>query len=97
MDWVEVFAPVVFQAHQPTAWPPHGSLLLDDLPFSVRDPAIGRFRIAFRIFCAVGFERERPKLWQIEAFPEATQANWEAFLRRLEGAPPRVVCTTTAA
>ena len=92
MDWVEVFAPVVFEAHRPAAWPATGSLLLDDLPFSVRDPASGRFRIAFRVFCAVGFEHDRPKLWRSEAFPEPTQANWEAFLRALEGAPPRVVC-----
>src|SRR5215218_2146673 len=92
MDWVEVFAPVVFEAHRPAAWPATGSLLLDDLPFSVRDPASGRFRIAFRVFCAVGFEHDRPKLWRSEAFPEPTQANSEAFLRALEGAPPRVVC-----
>jgi hypothetical protein len=92
MDWVEVFAPIVFEAHRPTAWPADGSLLVDDLPFSVRDPATGRFRIAFKVFCAVGFERARPKLWRIEAFAEATHANWEAFLRGPQGAPPRVVC-----
>ena len=92
MDWVEVFAPLVFEAHRPRSWPVTGSLLLDDLPFSVRDPATGRFRIAFKVFCAVGFELDRPKLWRIQAFPEATQANWEAFLRGLEGAPVRVVC-----
>ena len=91
-DWVEVFAPVVFEPHRPSAWPTAGSLLLDDLPFSVRDPATGRFRIAFRIFCAVGFEQGRLKLWRVEAFPDASQANWEAFLRTLEEAPPRVVC-----
>jgi len=91
-DWVEVFAPAVFEPHRPCAWPTAGSLLLDDLPFSVRDPATGRFRIAFRVFCAAGFERGRPKLWRLEAFPDASQANWEAFLRSLEGAPPRVVC-----
>ncbi len=91
-DWVELFAPVVFEAHRPCAWPTSGSLLLDDLPFSVRDPATGRFRIAFRVFCAAGFERGRPKLWRLEAFPDASQANWEAFLGALEGAPPRVVC-----
>jgi hypothetical protein len=91
MDWVEVFAPVVFEAHRLFAWPAAGSLLLDDLPFSVRDPATGRFRIAFKVFCAVGFEDGRPKLWRVEAFPEATQANWEAFLQGLDGAPPRVV------
>lgn len=91
-DWVEVFAPVVFEPHRPLAWPASGSLLLDDLPFSVRDPASGRFRIAFRAFCAAGFERGRPQLWRVEAFPDASQANWEAFLRAIEGAPPRVVC-----
>ena len=92
MDWVEVFAPVVFEPYRPTAWPAAGSLLLDDLPFSVRDPATGRFRIAFKVFCAVGFENNRPKLWRVQAFPEATQVNWETFLRGLEGAPSRVVC-----
>jgi Transposase, Mutator family len=91
-DWVEVFALVVFEPLRPAAWPEAGSLLLDDLPFSVRDPATGRFRIAFRVFCAAGFERGRPKLWRVEAFPDASQANWEAFLRALDGAPPRVVC-----
>src|SRR5450759_4581265 len=44
MDWVEVFAPVVFEAHRPLAWPATGSLLLDDLPFSVRDPVAGHAR-----------------------------------------------------
>jgi hypothetical protein len=91
-DWVEIFAPVVFEPHRPLAWPLTGSLLLDDLPFSVRDPASGRFRIAFRVFCAAGFERGRPKLWRVGAFPDASQASWEAFLRALEGAPARVVC-----
>lgn len=83
---------VVFEAYRPTGWPAAGSLLLDDLPFSVRDPETGRYRIAFRVFCAVGFERGHPKLWRLEAFPDASQANWEVFRRALEGAPPRVVC-----
>jgi len=91
-DWVEVFAPVVFEPHCPGAWPEAGSLLLDDLPFSVRDPASGRFRIAFRVFCAAGFEHGLPKLWRLEAFPDASQANWQAFLGALDGAPRRVVC-----
>jgi hypothetical protein len=91
-DWVEFFAPVVFEPHRPLAWRTVGSLLLDDLPFSVRDPATGRFRIAFRVFCAASFEQGRPKLWRVEAFPDASQTNWEVFLRTLEEAPPLVVC-----
>ncbi|MDQ6803636.1 MAG: hypothetical protein M3065_01435 [Actinomycetota bacterium] len=68
MDWVEVFAPVVFAPYQPRTWPASGSLLLDDLPFRVRDPQTGRTRVAFRIFAAMGYERGRPKLWHLEAF-----------------------------
>ena len=48
MDWVEVFAPVVFEPYRPREWPAAGSLLLDDLPFKVRDARSGRHRIAFR-------------------------------------------------
>ena len=91
-DWAEVFTPVVFEPHRPAIWPEAGSLLLDDLPFSLRDPATGRFRIAFRVFCAAGFEAGRPKLWRLEAHTTKSQADWERFLGSLEGAPPRVVC-----
>lgn len=92
MDWVEVFAPVVFEPYRPRAWPASSSLLLDDLPFSVRNPASGRQRIAFRVFSAMGYEGGRPRLWRLEAFPSKSQADWEAFLGALDGAPPRVVC-----
>ena len=92
MDWVEVFAPVVFEAHRLRAWPASGSLLLDDLPFRVRDPDSGRHRIAFRVFAAMGYDAGRPKLWRLEAFASKSQPDWEAFLGALEGAPSRVVC-----
>ncbi len=92
MDWVEVFAPVVFEARRPRVWPASGSLLLDDLPFGVRDPASGRHRIAFRVFAAMGYDAGRPKLWRLEAFTSKSQPDWEAFLGALDGAPPRVVC-----
>lgn len=92
MDWVEVFAPVVFEAHCPREWPTSGSLLLDDVPFRLRDPQTGHHRIAFRVFCAMGYDAGRPKLWRAEAFTSKSQADWEAFLGALGGAPPRVVC-----
>jgi hypothetical protein len=92
MDWVEVFAPVVFEAHRPRAWPASGSLLLDDLPFRVRDPHSGRHRIAFRVFAAMGYDAGRPRIWRLEAFTSKSQPDWEAFLGALGGAPPRVVC-----
>lgn len=92
MDWVEVFAPVVFEPCRPRVWPETGSLLLDDLPFRVRDPGTGRTRVAFRIFAAMGYEDGRAKLWRLEAFTTKSQADWEAFLGALPGLPVRVVC-----
>jgi hypothetical protein len=92
MDWVEVFAPVVFEPYRPRAWPQSGSLLLDDLPFRVRDPNTGRYRIAFRVFAAMGYEAGLPKLWRLEAFTTKSEADWKAFLGALPGAPQRVVC-----
>jgi len=95
-DWVEVFAPVVFEAHRPTAWPATGTVV-DHLPFRVRAvnaqgaPIPGGV-VAFDVFCAMGYDRGRAKLWRLEAFPDASAANWVAFLGRLDGAPPRVVC-----
>ena len=82
MDWVEVFAPVVFEPYCPREWPTTGSLLLDDLPFRVRDPETGRHRVAFRIFCAMGYVAGRPKLWRLEAFTSKSQG-------RLGGVPRR--------
>ncbi len=91
-DWVEVFAPVVVETLRPRAWPASGSLLLDDMPFKVRDPETGRHRIAFRVFCAMGYEAGRPKLWRLEAFTTKSQADWEKFLDAMGGSPTRVVC-----
>jgi len=92
MDWVEVFAPVVFEPYRPRVWPESGSLLLDDLPFRVRNPHTGRTLVAFRVFAALGYERGRPKLWGLQAFTSKSQADWETFLAALPGAPERVVC-----
>jgi hypothetical protein len=96
-DWVEVFAPVVFEPHRPSAWPAEGSLLLDHLPFRVRaldanGKRIPAGRVAFDVFCAVGYRAGKPRLWHAEAFSSAHPANWSAFLGSLPGEPKRVVC-----
>jgi len=95
--WVEVCAPVVFEPYRSTAWPAEGSLLLDHLPFRVRAlDAHGRRipagRVAFDVFCGVGFAAGRPRLWLAQAFARATPANWSAFLDSLPGYPKRIVC-----
>lgn len=96
-DWVELFAPIVFGPHAPTAWPTEGSLLLDHLPFRIRaldanGKRIPAGRVAFDVFCAVGYRAGKPRLWRAEAFPSAHPAHWSAFLGSLPGEPQRVVC-----
>lgn len=96
-DWVELFAPVVFEPHRPAYWPPEGSLLLDHLPFRVRaldanGKRIPAGRVAFDVFCAVGYQAGKPKLWHAEAFTSAHPANWNAFFGALPGEPKRIVC-----
>jgi hypothetical protein len=96
-DWVELFAPVVFAGHRPNAWPAEGSLLLDHLPFRVRaldagGKRIPAGRVAFDVFCAVGYRAGKPRLWRAEAFSTAHPAHWGAFLGALPGEPKRVVC-----
>lgn len=96
-DWVEVFAPVVFEAYRPAAWPAEGSLLLDHLPFRVRAlDASGRRipagKVAFDVFCGVGFYAGKPRLWLAQAFASAHLADWSAFLGSLPGSPKRIVC-----
>lgn len=91
-DWVEVFAPSSSRPEGPGRGrrPARScSMICPSRCVTLEAGAFG----AFRVFGAAGFERGRPKLWRVEAFPDASQANWgEAFLRALEGAPQRVVC-----
>lgn len=92
MDWVEVFAPVVFEPYRYSEWPATGSLLLDDVPFRIAQPDGETTRIAFRVYCAMGYENDRPTMWSMQAFPSKSRADWEIFLRGLGGSPQRVVC-----
>jgi hypothetical protein len=96
-DWVELFAPLLFDLQRPTAWPTQGSLLLDHMPFRIRAEdasgvGIPGGRVAFDVFSAVGYRAGKPRLWHTEAFPSAHPQNWSAFLAALPGEPERVVC-----
>ena len=84
-----------FEAYRPAAGPASGSLLLDGVPFRMRNPQTGRTRIAFRIFAARGYERGRAKLWRLEAFTSKSQPDWEAFLGALSRCDRRGLCAIT--
>jgi hypothetical protein len=94
-DWVEVFAPVVFEPHRRSAWPSEGTLVLDHLGFRSRGwdkngrPKTGP--VGFNIFAARGYENGYGQLWSLRAYPDASPESWLDFLGRLDGIPKRVI------
>lgn len=95
-DFVEVFAPVVFEPYRPSLWP-EGTLVLDQVPFRVRAYApngrpIPGGVVAFNVFGALGYDNGRGLLWRLQAFHTASADDWKAFVCALDGEPKRVVC-----
>src|SRR5919197_24544 len=46
-------------------------------------------RVAFDVFCAVGYRAGKPRLWHTEAFASAHPDNWSALFASLPGEPRR--------
>ena len=89
-DWVELFAPVVFEPHRPAFWPPEGSLLLDHLPFRVRaldayGKRIPAGRVAFNVFCAVGLPGRQAQALACGGVHERASGQLERFPRCAAG------------
>jgi hypothetical protein len=102
-DWVEVFAPVVFERFRPeieARYEPvrrgEGTLILDAVPFHIRSPdrRQGGER-AFSVFAALAATREGASLLRFGTFhgeQGRCAAEWERFLGSLPGGPDRIVC-----
>lgn len=75
-DWVEAFAPIVFEHYRPPVWP--STLLIDHLPFHIRQRHYGRPKtsgqLAFVVYGALGYRGKRPYLWALQAFPNPSAA-----------------------
>jgi hypothetical protein len=102
-DWVEIFAPVVFERFRPqieARYAPvvvgEGTLILDAVPFHIRRPdrRPGGDRV-FSVFSALAATPKGASLvrWQPFHGEQGRCAwEWERFLGSLPGAPARVVC-----
>lgn len=102
-DWVEVFAPVVFERFRPQiearfelVRSGDGTLVLDALPFHIRSPDRGPGgERAFSVFSALAATREGASLLRLESFhgeQGRCASEWQRFLGSLPGEPARVVC-----
>lgn len=94
-DWVEVFAPVVFEPFRRWDWPEEGTVVLDHLGFKVHAwtpdgrPKAGP--VGFNVFAAMAYDGGVGRLWRLEAFPTASAPEWERFLSSVGGEPERVL------
>lgn len=97
-DWVEIFAPVIFEElfslHE---WPK--IVLLDELPYRrpARRATTGKLipggQPFFSILGAIGYTHARkPFVVRFEAVPTHSASAWLQFLGQLDGTPERIVC-----
>jgi hypothetical protein len=94
-NWVEVFAPVVFEPHRRWSWPTEGSVLLDHLGFRVKAtredgrPVTGP--VGFKVLAAAGYENGVLRLWHLRSAQTVLTEDWMDFLSAIDGSPSRVV------
>jgi hypothetical protein len=101
-DWIETFAPVVYEPYRDFSWPETGSVLFDEVPFRVSTgipgvrAGIPGGKRTFSILAAMGWDKEREviRLYKLEAHAERANMGpaWATFMRSLSGEPKRIVC-----
>ena len=93
-DWVEVFAPLIWSAYAPTAWP--AAVAIDEMEFRFGQAGKPRGDKAFSVLAVVGYDTAhpspgRPYVAAIEAVSHADVPAWTTLLSSLEGRPGWVV------
>jgi len=93
-DWVEVFAPMIWAAYAPPAWP--GAVAIDEMEFRFSQADKPRGDKAFSVLAIVGYDTSqqspgRPYVAAIEAVGNADIQAWTTLLSSLNGRPGWVV------
>lgn len=89
-DWVEVFAPMIWSAYAPTAWP--AAVAIDSAEFRFSQVGKPRGDTAFCVLAAMGYDAsQRPYVAAIEAVSNANIQAWKRLLNSLERRPGWVV------
>ena len=89
-DWVEVFAPMIWSAYAPSAWP--AAVAIDEMQFRFGRAGKARGDKAFSVLAAIGYDAtQRPYVAAIEAVPSADTQAWMRLLASLERRPGWVV------
>lgn len=93
-DWVEVFAPIIWSAYAPTAWP--AAVAIDEMEFRFGRAGKPRGDKAFSVIAAMGYDDpqqgpQRPYVAVIEAVAHADSQAWRSLLGSLQARPGWVV------
>lgn len=92
-DWVETFAPVLWEHYAPQRWPE--DVLVDSFELRAPRPGTPRGVLAFHVLAVAGYDAEvrrgRPYIAGIAAVPRATGSAWSGLLRARRGQPRWVV------
>lgn len=93
-DWVEVFAPMIWAAYAPAAWP--SAVAIDEMEFRFSQAGKPRGDKAFSVIAAVGYDASqpspgRPYVAAIEAVGNADTQAWTTLMTSLESRPGWVV------
>jgi len=90
-DWVETYAPLIYQPQIPSAWP--DVLLIDEIPFHIRWQNRPSGRQPYSILGAMEWRPDgQHRLIRLEARGGAGKQDWIEFLSALPGTPRRIVC-----
>lgn len=89
-DWVEVFAPILWSAYAPAAWP--AAVAIDSMELRFGRAGKPRGDMAFAVLAAMGYDHaQRPYVAAIEAVSRADIPAWKALLGSLTERPGWVV------
>ncbi len=93
-DWVDVFAPVLWDALAPAEWPEE--VLLDEKPLKYSVPGKPGGTTAFHVLGVMGYREVRPGdrrvyVAAVDAVPRVNMAAWKALLRSKPRQPQWVV------
>ena len=93
-DWVEVFAPMIWSAYAPSAWP--AAVAIDEMEFRFGRAGKPRGDKAFSVLAAMGYDDSqrspgRPYVAAVDAVARADIQAWTTLLGGLQGRPGWVV------
>jgi hypothetical protein len=89
-DWVDVFAPAIWEQHRPAGWPE--VVVVDSQALFHKQASAKKSSVAFHVLAAATVVNGKPVLLAAQASPKRDTAAFAALFASLPGAPGLLVC-----